>query len=349
MNKIEKDLHSFNINDLNILASANKLNKDLGIDDLIKSIAKTNVSSIKKALLPSQTELVIAEDFLNIRGYTIKSVLGSGSFGKVYKACNINNECFAFKVSQKGLDNELFILNKINKIIHDGNIEYNHYKNITRLLNSYEEDYWTFYILQFEAMTMTCYKYVRTELINAPNKYHTIQRLFFNILNGIEFLHKNDIVHLDIKTENILIDHNKNPKINDFGGSEYKYNNDILIHNRATLYYIAPELLNKRMSKLSTKIDMWACGCVFAELLHQQTLFKASNETELLGLFALNFDINNMILLGEDLKNLQFFPLDYYDPDELSLLQELLKWNPSKRISASRAKLHKYFSNSYHQ
>ena len=66
-----------------------------------------------------------------------------------------------------------------------------------------------------------------------------------------------------------------------------------------------------------------------------------------LGLFALNFDINNMILFGEDLKNIQFSPLDYYNPDELSLLQEFLKWNPSKRISASRAKLHKYFSTSY--
>lgn len=93
------------------------------------------------------------------------------------------------------------------------------------------------------------------------------------MLNGVDCLHKNRILHRDLKPQNVLIDVNKKVKIADFGLSRTfnvplgKFTRDI-----ATLWYRPPELMLGD-EDYSISIDMWAVGCILAELILKKPLF----------------------------------------------------------------------------
>lgn len=86
-------------------------------------------------------------------------------------------------------------------------------------------------------------------------------------------------MHRDIKPENILLNKNGNVKIADFGFtkfvSEARRHTDYI----STRWYRAPELLLKKHN-YSFEIDIFALGCVFAELLLLQPLFPGKNEID---------------------------------------------------------------------
>ena len=67
-------------------------------------------------------------------------------------------------------------------------------------------------------------------------------KLFQEILSGIEYLHKVNIVHRDLKPENLLLDHNKNIKIVDFGLSNTYKKNELLKTACGSPCYAAPEV-----------------------------------------------------------------------------------------------------------
>ncbi|KAA8496987.1 Cyclin-dependent kinase E-1 [Porphyridium purpureum] len=114
-----------------------------------------------------------------------------------------------------------------------------------------------------------------------------VRCLFWQLVQGVNYLHKNRVVHNDLKPANILLmgngDHVRPQdrgriKIGDFGlaktvpasGRLEIRKGDAMI---ATLWYRAPELiLGSR--KYDTKSDIWALGCIFGELLALDVLFR---------------------------------------------------------------------------
>jgi cell division cycle 2-like protein len=100
------------------------------------------------------------------------------------------------------------------------------------------------------------------------------------LLRGVAHLHANWILHRDLKTSNLLISHRGILKIADFGlareyGSPLKQYTQLVV----TLWYRSPELL-LGAKDYSTAIDMWSCGCIFAELMTQKALFPGKSEIE---------------------------------------------------------------------
>lgn len=88
---------------------------------------------------------------------------------------------------------------------------------------------------------------------------------------GMEYLHANNIVHFDLKSENLLVN-TRNPlrpvcKIGDLGLSLLKQNEGVDISMRGTLSWMAPELLNKKRSLVTEKVDIYSFGVVMWELL----------------------------------------------------------------------------------
>lgn len=111
---------------------------------------------------------------------------------------------------------------------------------------------------------------------------HHVRSWSHQLLEGINFLHKNRIMHRDIKGGNILVGADNQIKIADFGlarplsDSPKKYTQNLI-----TLGFRPPELM-MGMLKYGTSADMWSVGCIFAHLLLKKQLFPCfKDQTEI--------------------------------------------------------------------
>ena len=105
-----------------------------------------------------------------------------------------------------------------------------------------------------------------------------IKDIMFQILTGVDFLHSNRIVHRDIKPANILISNNGKIKLADFGLARIYEHAQLLTALVVTLWYRAPEVLLQ--ANYASPIDIWSCGCIFAELYNRRPLFSGQSENE---------------------------------------------------------------------
>ena len=98
------------------------------------------------------------------------------------------------------------------------------------------------------------------------------------MLQGVEYFHARDIIHRDIKEENILISEGEIFKLCDFGwasASDYPYRNVMC----GTYEYMAPEIILQQ--RYSHRIDIWPIGILAYELVHGHTPFVGPNVDEM--------------------------------------------------------------------
>jgi cyclin-dependent kinase 8/11 len=99
----------------------------------------------------------------------------------------------------------------------------------------------------------------------------------FQLINGCKYLHANWVLHRDLKPANIMVTSSGIVKIGDFGLAwgfhkplQPLFSGDEVV---VTIWYRAPELLLGSWH-YDPAIDMWAAGCIFAELLSLRPIFK---------------------------------------------------------------------------
>ncbi|GMR47228.1 hypothetical protein PMAYCL1PPCAC_17423, partial [Pristionchus mayeri] len=107
-----------------------------------------------------------------------------------------------------------------------------------------------------------------------------VKTLMMQLLRGMDHLHNLWILHRDLKSSNLLLNHKAVLKIADFGlareyGDPPKAYTPIVV----TLWYRSPELL-LGIEKYSTGVDMWSVGCLMAEFITLQPLFNGRSEIE---------------------------------------------------------------------
>jgi len=106
-----------------------------------------------------------------------------------------------------------------------------------------------------------------------------VQYFSMQLLTGIAYLHRCNVVHRDLKPGNILVDRNCRLKICDFGlarscvKSADKDSQQLLTMYVTTRWYRAPELLCFS-STYGSAVDMWSVGCIIAELFTRRPLFQ---------------------------------------------------------------------------
>ncbi|KAF1319770.1 Cmgc/cdk protein kinase, partial [Globisporangium splendens] len=197
-----------------------------------------------------------------------------------------------------------------------------------------------------------------------PFKESEIKRILLSILHAINYLHQQNLLHRDIKLSNILYDRYGAVKLADFGLARETSrlvegsSKATLTPKVVTLWYRAPEILFG-CDTYTTAVDMWACGCIFGELLLQEPLMPGKTELDQVEkIFKLLGRANDHIWPGmSSLPNADAFHFDatrysYNNirkvlPDlsdkGIDLINQMLTYDPQIRISAEDAIAHPYF------
>lgn len=105
-------------------------------------------------------------------------------------------------------------------------------------------------------------------------------RYFINqILKGVEYIHKMRIIHRDLKLGNVLIDHDMQMKIGDFGLAIESTNPRVSSKSLCgTTNYLAPEVVERKGFAFGT--DIWAVGVIAFVLLYGYTPFEEHDALE---------------------------------------------------------------------
>ena len=133
---------------------------------------------------------------------------------------------------------------------------------------------------------------------------------------AIKYCHDNNILHRDIKLDNILL-HNKHVKLCDFGVSRITIPGQVIKEQCGTPAYIAPEII-ARKGYSGTKADIWSLGILLYAMLTGTVPFRSNNLS----------DLHRLILKGK-FKLPGFLSIKVCD-----LLRKMIVLNPKKRISA---------------
>ncbi|KAK5078646.1 Cyclin-dependent kinase catalytic subunit [Lithohypha guttulata] len=298
--------------------------------------------------------------------------IGEGTYGVVYKARDLQNggrivalKKIRLEAEDEGVPStairEISLLKEMND------------PNIVRLLNIVHADGHKLYLV-FEFLDLDLKKYMEALPVAEggrgkalPTGSEDMQRLglgkdmvkkfMAQLVEGIRYCHSHRILHRDLKPQNLLIDREGNLKLADFGlARAFGVPLRTYTHEVVTLWYRAPEILLGGR-QYSTGVDMWSVGAIFAEMCTRKPLFPGDSEIdEIFKIFKLlgTPDENTWpgVTSFPDFKatfpkwrresTQKFAPT--LDEAGLDLLDQLLEYDPSRRLSAKQACLHDYFT-----
>ncbi|CEP15525.1 hypothetical protein [Parasitella parasitica] len=214
--------------------------------------------------------------------------------------------------------------------------------------------------LVFEYMNQDLKKYMDTTSCSRGSlDAQTIASFMHQLLRGIAYCHDQRVLHRDLKPQNLLINHQQELKLGDFGlARAYGIPVNTFSNEVVTLWYRAPDvLLGSRM--YSTSIDIWSAGCIMAEMYTGRPLFPGTtNEDQLQKIFRLLGTPSEQTWPGiSQFPEYKHKPLEAVyppqllsqyvpgiDPEGLDLLTRMLQYQPQLRISAKDALNHAYFN-----
>ncbi|KEY64313.1 hypothetical protein S7711_06357 [Stachybotrys chartarum IBT 7711] len=212
-------------------------------------------------------------------------------------------------------------------------------------------------MLVFEFMDGDLKRYMDTHGERGALKPTTIKSFMYQLLKGIDFCHKNRVLHRDLKPQNLLINNKGVLKLGDFGLARAfgipvnTFSNEVV-----TLWYRAPDVLLGSRT-YNTSIDIWSAGCIMAEMFTGRPLFPGTtNEDQIVRIFRImgtptertwpgitqlpEYKPTFQMYATQDLRSI----LPAIDPTGIDLLQRMLQLRPELRINTTEALQHPWFN-----
>ena len=213
-----------------------------------------------------------------IKDYIIKSRLGIGSYGTVYKVSKKNNS-------------KIYVIKQIS-LLGLTEKQINEYKSEAKLLSLIKSNYVVKYHDSFiennnlNILMEYCdggdlYQYIeKNKKKKIKIKEKTIWQIFIQMILGLHSIHKKKILHRDLKSQNIFLTKDLNIKIGDLGVSKRLIQTNFAKTFIGTPYYLSPEICMEK--PYNDKSDVWAIGCILYELCCFKYPFDAKSQGALL-------------------------------------------------------------------
>ncbi|XP_072983375.1 cyclin-dependent kinase D-1-like isoform X1 [Typha latifolia] len=282
--------------------------------------------------------------------YLKREVLGEGTYGVVFKAIDTKTgQTVAIKKIRLGKYKEGVNFTALREIKLLKELKD---PNIIELIDAFP--YKGNLHLVFEFMESDLEAVIRDRnIVLSPADIKSYLQM---TLKGLALCHKKWVLHRDMKPNNLLIAADGQLKLADFGLARIFGSPDRkFTHQVFARWYRAPELLFGT-KQYGAGVDVWAAGCIFAELLLRRPFLQGSSDIDQLGKIFAAFGTPkqsqwpDMIYLP-DYVEYQYVPapplrslFPMASDDALDLLSRMFTYDPKARITAQQALEHRYFS-----
>ena len=256
-----------------------------------------------------------------IGDYIVKHTIGKGTFSRVKLGIN---KFTGEKVAIKILDKLKIVENEdLERIIREmrmlSELDNDH---VIKVYQIYEDDYHYLIIMEYcEGGELFNYIVKKQRLSENETAF-----FYYQIIEGIEYIHSKGIAHRDLKPENLLLDKDNKIKIIDFGLSNYFDGVQKLETPCGSPCYASPEMVGGNKYN-GFFIDVWATGIILFAMLCGYLPFE---------------DENNDILFKQILEGKINYP-SYLSDLSKDLLIKIIETNPDKRIKIEEIKKHPFY------
>ncbi|KAG1695204.1 hypothetical protein DVH05_020584 [Phytophthora capsici] len=327
------------------------------------------------AALPAATDAVICKEnadmhtfmvcgapFTIPRHYQLIKVCGRGAYGIVIAATNLRT---GGNVAIKKVIDCIWHPHQLKQILRECRlIRHMAHENVLSLLDLIPPPSYTDFrdvYMTVDLMEMDLHRIIYSKEVLRDDH---IRYFLYQMLSGLHHMHQAGVLHRDLKPSNLLINSDCQLKICDLGLARSKEADDVgMTEYVVTRWYRAPELLLG--SAYGEGVDLWAAGCIFAEMLGRKPLFPGETYVHQLQLIMNVLGVPEEHSFKENplankLKGRQLlsrtqavagidtttmFP--NANPEGLDLLWKMLVFDVEKRITVEEALRHPYLAMYY--
>lgn len=284
-----------------------------------------------------------------------ESVIGSGTYGKVFKGTHAYTKKFvALKRIRMEGERDGFPVTAMREVKLLQSLRHTNVVELHEVMIEKNECYMVFEYLSHDLTGLLNHP---TYKLDAAQKKHLAMQLF----EGLDYLHTRGVLHRDIKAANILVSSDGILKLADFGLARfYAKRHQLDYTNRViTIWYRSPELLLGE-TRYGAAVDIWSAACVMVEIFTRHAIFPGDggeisqlekiynilgtpNRKEWPGLA----DTPWFELLRPSYRKLNVFADKYRErvpAAAFDLLAEMFQYDPTKRPSAADVLKHPYFT-----